>query len=74
MYDRIKKVRDRLLPVFTSHRTTLIDILGGMLITIGIFMIFIPAGFIFAGIACLIISSRLPENGEVNGESIEEPF
>jgi len=75
MFTRFIRARDKLLPLIINYRTTLLDLLGGILITTGIMLISIPVGFIFAGLVCFVISSRLPEKGEIeDGKSVEKPF
>lgn len=38
--------------------TTIFDLLGASLIVIGIWLVFIPAALVVAGLACLLISWR----------------
>lgn len=41
-----------------------INIIGCILIVIGVMLIYVPAGFIFAGIACLLIAHEREVNNE----------
>lgn len=65
MTDNLRKKVNRFFHKRTNV-TNIIDIVGCILIGIGVFLFSIPIGFIFSGLAFLAISFTITKNGELD--------
>jgi len=50
---------------------SILDVIGPLFMVIGVFLFSIPLGFIALGIAAMVISWLITQNGEPDGEPIE---
>lgn len=64
--ERIAKLR-----LNRTKVASILDVIGPLFMVIGIFLFSIPLGFIALGIASLVISWLITQNGEPDGEPIE---
>lgn len=64
--ERIAKLR-----LTRTKTASILDVIGPLFMVIGVFIFSIPLGFISLGVAAMVISWLITQNGEPDGETIE---